>query len=72
LKPRKRAVPGHFFRLFNAASNNLGANKTLTYNDTAVTTVARGAVLFNGTGVAPGLYDAATQAGDEAKCPLPK
>jgi hypothetical protein len=30
------------------------------------------AVLFNGTGVAPGLFDAATQAGDEGKCPLPK
>jgi hypothetical protein len=30
------------------------------------------AVLFNGTGVAPGLFDAPTQAGDEGKCPLPK
>ena len=30
------------------------------------------AVLFNGTGVAPGLFDAPTQAGDEGKCSLPK
>ena len=30
------------------------------------------AVLFNGTGIAPGLFDASTQAGDEGKCPLPK
>jgi hypothetical protein len=30
------------------------------------------AVLFNGIGVAPGLFDAPTQAGDEGKCPLPK
>jgi hypothetical protein len=30
------------------------------------------AVLFNGTGIAPGLFDAPTQAGDEGKCPLPK
>jgi hypothetical protein len=30
------------------------------------------AVLFNGGGIAPGLFDAATEAGDEGKCPLPK
>jgi hypothetical protein len=30
------------------------------------------AVLFNGAGVAPGLFDAATAAGNEGKCPLSK
>jgi hypothetical protein len=30
------------------------------------------AVLFNGIGIAPGLFDAPTQAGNEGKCPLPK